>query len=761
MGYIGAGISRFNTVNGLSVNADGPTVTGIKDEDNMASNSAVKLATQQSIKAYVDSQIGANNELSEVLANGSTTGGNDISFGDADRAYFGAGNDLEIFSDGTTSYIKENGSGDLRIWADNPNIATAGGNKIFYGNNGVAELYYTGGVKRLETTSGGIDVTGTVTADGLTVSGATEFQDNPVISNSSPELTFETTSATHTNWQIAAQESLSQAFEISSGQVDADASDDTWTKRFTVKNDGDISFYDSSGSSQSLFWDASTQRLGLGTAAPTNPLHISSSAGEAVLISNSNASGNSQIKLDGATDFQIGTGQASSGFANKFFLYDATNAATRMVVDNSGNLGIATASPSDKLEINGNARLNPTSNPVLRFAENGTVRGLITSSSTIGLSLEAQSTLPFRVNTNGSERMRVDSSGNVNIYGTDNRPLAITSFNTVSAGAGWDLDATSGNGVVSISTGGTERMRVDSSGRLGLGVTNPVNKLSLPNNNYIAWKNNAGSSETIAIRANTSDGLEFLTGSTRMTITSGGSVGIGTALPTADLHISYGSGSGLLVEDTTNSPSVKSVVTSGNTESYFGATSNHPLVFLQNNTERMRVDTSGRFGVGKVPDSNFNIGCELDPNGFLIASRASNIAAYFNRNTDGAVVWFGRSSSNVGDITVATTGTTYNTTSDIRLKTDIAPISDATDKLMAMNAVTHRWKADPDADAVHGFIAQEMAEIIPEAVSGDPDGEKMMAMDYGRITPVIVAALQEANKKIAELETRIKELETK
>lgn len=99
------------------------------------------------------------------------SGGN-LTLGDADRVYFGAGNDLEIFSDGNTSYIKENGSGDLRIWADNPNIATAGGNKIFYGNNGVAELYYTGGVKRLETTSGGVSVTGTVTATSFSGDGS-------------------------------------------------------------------------------------------------------------------------------------------------------------------------------------------------------------------------------------------------------------------------------------------------------------------------------------------------------------------------------------------------------------------------------------------------------------------------------------------------------------------------------------------------------------------------------------------------------------
>jgi len=80
---------------------------------------------------------------------------------------------------------------------------------------------------------------------------------------------------------------------------------------------------------------------------------------------------------------------------------------------------------------------------------------------------------------------------------------------------------------------------------------------------------------------------------------------------------------------------------------------------------------------------------------------------------------------------------------------------------MAMNPVTHGWKADPEADTVHGFIAQEMMNIVPEAVSGDPEGEEMMAMDYGRITPVIVAALQDAIKEIQELKTRINELEGK
>ena len=78
-----------------------------------------------------------------------------------------------------------------------------------------------------------------------------------------------------------------------------------------------------------------------------------------------------------------------------------------------------------------------------------------------------------------------------------------------------------------------------------------------------------------------------------------------------------------------------------------------------------------------------------------------------------------------------------------------------------MKPVTHTWKAEPEADAVHGFIAQEMQEVVPEAVSGDPDGEEMMSMDYGRITPVLVAALQDAHNKIAALEERLTELEAK
>jgi len=133
-----------------------------------------------------------------------------------------------------------------------------------------------------------------------------------------------------------------------------------------------------------------------------------------------------------------------------------------------------------------------------------------------------------------------------------------------------------------------------------------------------------------------------------------------------------------------------------------------------------------------------------------------------NAQSSGYLIDFRYITTQIGSVDMdGTTGVIFTTTSDARLKTDIQPIKDGTEKIMAMNPVTHKWKAEPEKDAVHGFIAQEMIDIVPESVSGTPDGEDMMSMDYGRITPVLVAALQDAHKKIEQLEARIATLEEK
>ena len=166
---MGAGRSN-DTPNAITTNSinlsSTTTVSGVLDEDTMTSNSATSLATQQSIKAYVDSQIGANNELSEVLSNGNTTGGTDISFGDNDKAVFGAGSDLQIYHDASDSYIVDGGTGNLRIQGEDIYLMNAAGTevKIRADDDSFVKLYFDN-AEKLATTSSGVDVTGNATFD--------------------------------------------------------------------------------------------------------------------------------------------------------------------------------------------------------------------------------------------------------------------------------------------------------------------------------------------------------------------------------------------------------------------------------------------------------------------------------------------------------------------------------------------------------------------------------------------------------------------
>lgn len=171
-----SGIDVFGTVEFDGLSGTGAvTITDIADEDNMASNSATKLATQQSIKAYVDAQVGTADTLSEVLGLGNTTGGtniavsasDDITFGDGSKAIFGGGSDLEIFHNGTHSYIKDVGTGDLKIDATNLELRNSGGGEVYLSataNGSVA--IYNNNAKKFETKSYGIDVFGNIVVGG-------------------------------------------------------------------------------------------------------------------------------------------------------------------------------------------------------------------------------------------------------------------------------------------------------------------------------------------------------------------------------------------------------------------------------------------------------------------------------------------------------------------------------------------------------------------------------------------------------------------
>ena len=183
----------FNSTTGFRVSTDGGSsndlliesgsISGsvILDEDNFASNSSSKVATQQSIKAYVDGQIAANNELSEVLSNGNVTGATKISvnntssgidFIDDAKARFGTGNDLEIYHSGNHSFIHDNGTGELKILSSAVSIQSASGSEyiaFFAGTGGQTASLYAANSKKFETSSTGVTITGVAVADGLQI----------------------------------------------------------------------------------------------------------------------------------------------------------------------------------------------------------------------------------------------------------------------------------------------------------------------------------------------------------------------------------------------------------------------------------------------------------------------------------------------------------------------------------------------------------------------------------------------------------------
>ena len=137
------------------------TGSAILDDDSFGTASATTVATSESIKAYVDSQIGSVDTLAEILLNGNTTGGTDIAFGDNDKAIFGTGSDLQIYHDGSNSYIKDTGTGNLKILGSSWTIiegATSGTWGIAHLDGAQTNLYHNGNLK-LATTSTVIKLT--------------------------------------------------------------------------------------------------------------------------------------------------------------------------------------------------------------------------------------------------------------------------------------------------------------------------------------------------------------------------------------------------------------------------------------------------------------------------------------------------------------------------------------------------------------------------------------------------------------------------
>ena len=179
----------------------------------------------------------------------------------------------------------------------------------------------------------------------------------------------------------------------------------------------------------------------------------------------------------------------------------------------------------------------------------------------------------------------------------------------------------------------------------------------------------------------------------------------------------------------------------------------YPIVFSTNNSERMRIDSSGNSWfrtTGSIETWNATTGtyAKIGDATYPIGTTAPGLNMILNRNTStGQILEFKYNATAVGTVSVTGSATAYNTSSDYRLKENIAPIIGALTKVAQLKPVTYKWKVD-GSDG-EGFIAHELAEVFPQAVDGtkdavDENGKPIhQGIDTSFLVATLTAAIQE------------------
>ena len=433
-----------------------------------------------------------------------------------------------------------------------------------------------------------------------------------------------------------------------------------------------------------------------------------------------------------ATDIAITTsGNITTTGAFTSTGIDDNATSTAITIDSSENVGIGTASPSASLHIDLNTAFANSS--FINLANNGTVIGQIRMGSSSDFGLDAESGEMF-FQTGNSERMRIDSSGNVGI-GTSSPTAMLELFkagttqikNAYSSTKYSLFGRTGGNYYWSAYEGGanlifstsasdnatTERMRIDSSGNVGIGNSIPGNFNAGANNLVVGsgsgdegitiYSGSANKGNIYFADASTgtgeytgfidyqhsTDSLRFGTngGITRMVIDSSGNVGIGTSSPGSLFHIESASvdptlritNKTLAVIDTGpdiefwNNPFTASTENSYESGAIRvrktnGSNNNHDHYMSfwtrQNSPEgifeRMRIDSSGNVLIAKTSPSSGTTGLELDVDGFFQSTRNGTVGLFNRITTDGTLFSFRQDGSEEGTISVSGATVSYN-----------------------------------------------------------------------------------------------------
>jgi len=359
--------------------------------------------------------------------------------------------------------------------------------------------------------------------------------------------------------------------------------------------------------------------------------------------------------------------------------------------------------------------------------------------------------LVFSTTADGSatptERLRIDSAGFISLGGDTDTGFSNPSANNLA-----------------FSTGGSERARIDSSGRLLVGTSTAfdvrVGVTAITPQQQLAGLNQSNSTFAIAC-ANTTDASA---GWLWLAKYASGTIGTNTTAVVADERLGNITFSGSDGSNQTQAASISAEVdgTPGTDDMpgrlVFSTTSDG----ASSPTERMRIRADGRTALGNSLSSAGNTNSHLFIYSAGNSSNTSNVGleTYTTSTSTRYAASFSNPNGVVGSISTNGSATAYNTSSDYRLKENVVPLTGAADRVKQLKPSKFNFIADPDT-TVDGFLAHEAQAVVPECATGnkdevDDEGNPVyQGIDQSKLVPLLTAALQEALQKIEDLEGRI------
>ncbi len=413
--------------------------------------------------------------------------------------------------------------------------------------------------------------------------------------------------------------------------------------------------------------------------------------------------------------------------------------------DASGNVGIGTASPSVRLSFGTN------SNQTFALFENPGGANLFGFKFTSGSGTDRISVI-----SNASEAVSILNTGYVGVgtiapgvkFDVANGDIrttgallsydGTTNSRLISFG-GASFFGTTTNHPIIVQTNNTERMKIDTSGNVGIGTSSPAVKLdvagevrSTSGTVQLFMEGVSGSGGYLGTRSN--DFLQFRTNNTNvMNITAAGNVGIGTTSPTffgatyTTLEVKGKSGTvgGYILASAADGSAVAQMA-SESSVSYIGSRTNTPVAYTTNNAERMRITAGGEVYIAGTTDQGA-----------------------YNLQVNGTGVWGAGA---------------YVNGSDERLKDNIQTLNDGLSVINQLRPVTFQYKPDYSKDTAiqPGFIAQELQAALEgkDYVDGVVQaGPEYLNVAYQNLIPLLVKSIQEQQAIITDLQTRLTALE--